>query len=256
MNKIVNIFTLVNLLIHYSTPTFNTSAAQCLVQLLYGGLDINSMKDTDYFLVRLKKIIINKHEDLNYQDFADQTIIKDITNLFTYYKSLSKDLQEKMARCNLKSERDNLMEKCKWETGKPCSFGKGDLFSVYPKCQTGFESLYNVDTCYPECPAKKELLNEKEPAYKCRKESVMILKPYSSEIVCTKNKDSQECVQLPQGFWVRECGPNHERVLIFLCLPKCPPTWINDRKYCLKKTSKPIGQSFFNNFYDLISVKK
>lgn len=251
---------------------FDSVTAKCIIELLYlddleefakqqhrnFNSDFLGVKTLDFVVLKLKKIRDTPVEQLSFIDFNVPNFVSDINKFFMLYSSvMTKVDPSKAKKCDLGLYEKLVVEKCTALYRKPCVTLKNDPFTAIPHVPKA--DLYLSHAYYPKCPFDDRKGNEngeeKSDKYRCRKKNALMLKPFASEIHCkdsSKEEAEVKCVKLPQDIWVRECPPGYERLFNLLCIFKCPPTWINDRRNCQKLNSKRVEHPVVVTFYDLI----
>lgn len=243
---------------------FDAKLAQCIVIVLYGVEDINiSDENKDMFTIRLKKIQREDWTSLTYTDFSDPILIRDINNVFLYFNSLPTEIQNEIRQCGLEGLKLRAKKRCEEQYGLCTSGTGGQEMIFFQACPKVFPEQYLDGFCYPECPETEsneseksqsaEKKNKRKDLYRCPKQMVKILKPYSAKKICEKLYGEDNCIELPSTLWVGRCPEGYSQVLSFLCIPECSPTWISDRKFCQKRSYKTLRTPLVPNFSDLIS---
>jgi hypothetical protein len=253
MKKVLFLGTLLALLHGTVQEGFNQSVAKCIIMILYGAPDPSKVGNQTSFEARLYRIQATPASELTFSDFSDPTLIRDINNVFLHFSSLPKTIQDQTRECGLAEVSKRAGQRCSAVYGSCSSRGEDKGLIHFQQCPQSFSDLYLDGYCYPKCPASyKPSLEGRKDTFRCPKDQVIFLKPYSTEEICLSFSNGRDCVELPQTLWISRCPPTHTQVLNFICLPICPPTWISDRKFCQKRTYKVLRTPWVPNFFDLI----
>ena len=243
---------------------FNFETAKCLMSILVEGVrKIPDSAETrqDSYVQNLRKIL-DGDARAAFEQFSDVRLVLDLNQLLISYASLSGQIQADIKACNLKL--NGPMQRCVEK------YGEGQCQQIWPVAvgpvcgpnQRSYHNFYCYDLCpagFPEDPTV--------PANKCRKPKVLARKAYSSLTECEKARDADcanasaqnarsECglscdSYIQESFWTRACPPNFTKTFTYLCIPSCPPGFIDSKDFCIKRHKVPLPNPVVFNFNDL-----
>ena len=258
---------------------FDTATAKCIIDLLYldsipkmktsktfektillmlmAKFEVLKNNGMDFMITKLIKIRDSPADQLSFTDFNVSHFIKDINQFFLLFSSIKEKVNAaKLKECDLSRYKELVLRKCQVLYKGPCVPLENDPFTAVQEFPNS--ELYMSHAYYPKCPFEDggSGPQAKPDKYRCKKQKSLILKPFASKVHCEASSSGAlgaKCVELPQMIWVPECPPGFERVLNLLCISKCPPTWMNDRRNCQKLNSRRVRNSVVITFYDLIT---
>ena len=229
---------MISLLFLHSITSVNNDALACFISQIY---PIEFQKSVFF---KIDSLMRASSEDriLSSKTHLTHEIQHQIQTVLTHFDSLSPILQNNIASCDL--NLGSTLARCENAHGKDnCEAINSVTFAR--KCPDFFVR-HNQFFCYPNCPK-----GFKELGSRCLKPEIKISGFFASYTDCTASGNTV-CKKELNGLYLADCGENHERLLSFACIPKCPIEFLETTRNCHKNERIEVGEIFIFNIQDLI----
>lgn len=217
----------------------NNDALMCFISQLYP--------------LELQKVVFNKIDKL-VSATQDSTVLSSkvrltqevqhqIATILTHFDSLNPKTQQAFIDCRISTAPTKLRCEEVYGVGNCEAI---NAFTYSKKCPEGFVR-HDQFFCFPKCPALFV-----EQGSSCLKPEAKLQQYYDSAVSCRAANGNEKCINDANGLWLPDCGADYERVLTFLCVPKCPIQFLETATACHKSERIESGEVFLFNIQDLI----